>query len=237
MMGRWLITILLLALSAVLTRLIPFSSFFRNLNTMFHEFGHALVTLLLSGRVVRIELNPDHSGVTYSQLVPWSVVPVSLAGYVLASLFALLFFYLYRIYREKYGIFTAIAIALVLLLFYVHQGFGVWWLLGFIALSAIVLFVGGVVQHAYYLLLAFLALEESVMSTVTILVYALTDPTSAGDAAGLQEHTGVPALIWAIVFLLVALWCAQMSLRLLLARWRQDYRGRRERERDVWPLR
>lgn len=67
-MNKWLKTLLFLAGSALLTRFIPFSSLFRNLDTMFHEFGHALVTLLLSGSVLRIELYPDHSGVTYSAI-------------------------------------------------------------------------------------------------------------------------------------------------------------------------
>lgn len=226
-MGRWIITVLFLGLSAFLTRMIPFSSFFRNLNTMLHEFGHALITLVLSGRVTRIELNPDHSGVTYSLLKSWSIIPVSLAGYILASLFALLFFYLYSVGKERIGIIAATSIAAVMLLFFVHQGFGLWWLIGFIVLNVIVLLIGGVVQHFYYMLLSFLALEESVISTITVIVYAVTDPESAGDAAGLQSVTGIPAVIWAILFILVAFWCAQASLRLLFARWKQEYRSKR----------
>lgn len=227
-MGRWIITVLFLGLSAFLTRMIPFSSFFRNLNTMLHEFGHALITLILSGRVTRIELNPDHSGVTYSLLQnSWSIVPIALAGYVLASLFALLFFYLYSMGKERLGIIAATLIAAVMLLFFVHQGFGLWWLIGFIVLNMIVLFFGGVVQHFYYILLSFLALEESVMSTITVIVYAVTDPKSGSDAAALQAAIGVPAVIWAILFILVAFWCAQVSLRLLFTRWKQEYRSKR----------
>lgn len=96
-MNKWLKTLLFLAGSAFLTRLIPFSSLFRNLDTMVHEFGHALMTLLLSGSVLRIELYADHSGVTYSAIGAGAqAILVSLAGYTLASLFSLLLFYLYR---------------------------------------------------------------------------------------------------------------------------------------------
>ena len=75
----------------------PFSSWFRILDTMIHELGHAAMTLLMSGRVLSIELNPDHSGVTYSMLASggWSPIVVSLAGYTSASLFAILMFYGY----------------------------------------------------------------------------------------------------------------------------------------------
>ena len=86
-MNKWLKTILFLVASVFLTRFIPFSSLFRNLDTMIHEFGHALMTLLLSGKVLRIELYADHSGVTYSSmLTPGRSILVSLAGYVTASL-------------------------------------------------------------------------------------------------------------------------------------------------------
>lgn len=68
LMNKWIKALLFLVGAAILTRLIPFSSWFRILDTMIHELGHALMTLLMSGRVLSIELNPDHSGVTYSML-------------------------------------------------------------------------------------------------------------------------------------------------------------------------
>ncbi|MGV2644778.1 M50 family peptidase, partial [Clostridium perfringens] len=78
--------------AAILTRLIPFSSWFRILDTMIHELGHAVLTLLMSGRVLSIELNPAHRGVTYSMLASggWSPIVGSLAGYMSAALCALL---------------------------------------------------------------------------------------------------------------------------------------------------
>lgn len=102
-MNKWLKALLFLAGAAFLTRLIPFSSWFRILDTMIHELGHAAMTLLMSGRVLSIELNPDHSGVTYSMLASggWSPIVVSLAGYTSASLFAILMFYGYA--KEKTG--------------------------------------------------------------------------------------------------------------------------------------
>lgn len=58
-MNKWLKTILLLVGSAILTRLIPFSYVFRTVDTMIHEFGHALVTLLTSGRVLAVDLDAN----------------------------------------------------------------------------------------------------------------------------------------------------------------------------------
>ncbi|MCC2686745.1 MAG: hypothetical protein K0R75_3644 [Paenibacillaceae bacterium] len=104
-MGRWMQTILILIGSAILTHAIPFSSFFRNLDTMIHEFGHALVTLLLSGQVLRMELHADHSGVTYSSMTStWSAVPIALAGYISSALFAMLMFYLRSKRQQRLGL-------------------------------------------------------------------------------------------------------------------------------------
>ena len=94
-MSNWVKTILFLIGSAVLTHWIP-SCVFRNLDTMVHEFGHAAVTLALSGKVMYIELYRDQSGVTLSTMTKhWAIIPVSLAGYMTASVFAWFLFSAY----------------------------------------------------------------------------------------------------------------------------------------------
>jgi len=226
-MSKWLMTVLFLAGSAFLTRLIPFSSFFRNLDTMIHEFGHAAATLLTSGRVLRIELNPDHSGVTYSTLASsWSVFPVALSGYVIASLFALLMFYLYHKRNYKMGLILITLIAIAMLALFVHRGFGVLWLTGFVALNAIVYFLGETATKYYFLALSFLTLEESVAGPLFLAVHAVASPEEAGDAANLARITSIPPLVWALVFSLFSLWCAKEALGLFLGRRRARARGR-----------
>ncbi|RCX21453.1 peptidase M50B-like protein [Fontibacillus phaseoli] len=214
-MNKWLKAFLFLIGAAILTRLIPFSNWFRMLDTMIHELGHAVVTLLVSGRVLRIELNPDHSGVTYSLLISdWSQIVVSLAGYITASLFAIAMFYGY--YRQKQGIGLIIisVLALATIVFFVRSGYGLWWLIIFIAVNMAFYFIGGWIRNFYYLLLAFLCLEESLMGPVTLLLRSLTAPAQAGDAANLANLTMVPALVWSLLFLGISLLCAMSSLQL-----------------------
>ncbi|WP_338130505.1 M50 family metallopeptidase [Cohnella ginsengisoli] len=142
-MGKWLMTLLYLAVSVFLTRLIPFSSFFRNLDTTMHEFSHALTALLLSGQVLGIELHSDHSGVTYTRLASsWSSLPVSMSGYIGASLFSLLLFALHRRQAQRLGLALIVAVAAVMLVLFVHGGFGMAWLAIFIALTGTMLFLG-----------------------------------------------------------------------------------------------
>lgn len=213
-MKKWTTTFVYLLVCAILTRFIPFSSFFRNVDTLVHEFGHAAVTLLLSGRVLAVELHPDHSGLTRSLLQgTWKFIPVTLAGYITASLFTVLLFYLYRRNRLKDGLILSVSIALAALVFFVRSGFGTTWLLGFAALTFVVLLVGKTwLTKFYYLLIAFLSLDESVLGPAFLVAGSLTDPASSGDAYGLQRLTGIPAVVWALLFLVVSLFCAKAAL-------------------------
>jgi hypothetical protein len=220
---KWLVVVGFLLISCILTRLIPFSFFFRNVNTMMHELGHAAAALLTSGEVHRIVLNADHSGVTFASVTSgWSAVLVGLAGYIPASLFAVLMFYLHYRRQEKRGLMAISLIAVLMLLLFVHEGFGVGWLMGFVLLNLVMWLIGGTVCRLYFLLLAFLTLEESVLGAVNLLLIAIVDPPAAGDAANLAAATGIPAPAWSALFVIVAFLCAREAIRLL-------FRGMRER--------
>ncbi|MFK7697752.1 M50 family metallopeptidase [Paenibacillus sp. HJGM_3] len=227
-MNRWLVTIVLLIGSAILNHWIPFSSFFRNLDTMVHEFGHALATLLVSGRVQSISLFANHSGVTYSLITAgWRVVPVSLAGYVTASLFSVYLFYTYSRGRLGQGLLVCSIIAAICLLLFVRNSFGMAWIAGFMVVNAVMMLLPiRWLQKGYYLLVAFVSLEESVVGPIGLTVMALNNPAQAGDATGLQAATGVPAAAWGLAFSIVALLCARSAIGHFLGR-----RGRRGRSR------
>lgn len=235
-MGKWIKAIMLLIVSVILTRWIPFNSFFRNVDTMVHEFGHAVVTLIVSGTVKNIELNPDHSGLTRSLVATrWETVLVALAGYISASLFAWLLFRLYSRGKQTAGLMLIVAIAAVSLILFVRNSYGVGWLIGFIALSAVILLFGGrTVGKYYFLLIAFLSLEESVTGSLTILIAAYLNPAQAGDASVLQSATGVPAIVWSAIFTLFSLWCAVRAFQSFGER-RRSNRKRPEADEAGWP--
>ncbi|TVY10292.1 M50 family metallopeptidase [Paenibacillus cremeus] len=208
-------TILFLIVSAFLTHLIPFHDFFRNLDTLIHEFGHAVVTLLLSGKVRSIELFANHSGVTYSQVTKgWSLIPIALAGYMTASLFALFMFRQWAKERQRLGLQIMTIIAILALVLFVRNEFGMMWLIGFVILNVIMLsFMPRWLMDIYYMLLAFLTLEESVFGPFSLILYAWDDPAKAGDATNLSHVTPVPAIGWALFFTLFSLWCAARALK------------------------
>ncbi|MEW9702272.1 M50 family metallopeptidase [Paenibacillus sp. SI8] len=220
-MSNWLKTILFIIGSAVLTHmpLIP-SSFFRNLDTMVHEFGHAVMTLALSGKVMYIELYANHSGVTYSSMAKsWAILPVSLAGYFTASSFAWFLFSAYARGQQRIGLQVMTVLAVLSLILFVRNMFGVTWLIGFIVLTIIVLALTPKwLRDFYYLLIAFICLEESVFGPFSLMIYAIQSSRSAGDATNLALQTGVPAIVWAAIFTLFALWCAKQAVQAFLGR-------------------
>lgn len=217
-MSNLIKTVLFLFVTAFLTHLIPFNHFFRSLNTMIHEFAHAVVTLALSGHVMYIELYANHSGVTYSQITSqWSLIPISLAGYTFASLFAWYMFHARAKGKERLGLQMITIVAVLSLVLFVRNEYGIMWLIGFVLLNILMLaFMPRWLRDVYYLLLAFLMLEEAVFGSFSLILYALQNPAQAGDATNLSLATPVPALGWAIFFTVFSLWCATRSLRLFL---------------------
>jgi hypothetical protein len=219
-MIKWSKTILYVFISAVAAHWLPFSSFFKNVDTLVHEFGHAMVTLALSGQVMSIELYADHSGVTRSAVANhWTMVPIALAGYMTASLFTWFLFAAYAQGRYKAAVGVTTAVAAAALLLFVRNGSGSGWLLGFILLNVLVLvFAGHRISRFYLLAIAFLSLEESVFGPVWLNFAALLKPEQAGDAAVLSQFTPMPAIVWTIWFTLFAFWCAKRAVGAFAAR-------------------
>ncbi|WP_199621533.1 M50 family metallopeptidase [Paenibacillus alkalitolerans] len=213
-MGRWIITLAFLVGSFALTQWLPFSEYFRNIDTMIHEFGHAAATLFLSGQVMYIHLYEDHSGVTSSAIRHgWQLIPIGLAGYVAASLFTVLLFYLHRRGYYRLGLLLVTAVAVASLILFVRNDYGAQWLLGFIGLNAIAILIPiGFARTIYYLLIAFLTLVESVLSAFTVLLLSWNNPPAAGDAANLAGVTSIPAVVWGAFFFIFSLWSAKKAI-------------------------
>jgi hypothetical protein len=216
-MSSWVKMALFVLVTAVLTRLLPFSEFFRNVYTLVHEMAHAVATLLLSGSVLYIHLYADQSGVTHSLIqAGWRSVVISLAGYTGAALFAWLLFRLQAGGREKTGLLIVAVIAALGLILFVRNGYGMAWCAGFAAITLLIcLLAPGWLRVFYASLVAFICLVESVISSVTILALSIMEPAAAGDATNLSAATPVPAVVWGAYFAWVALWCAKNATTLL----------------------
>jgi len=216
----WIRVAIFLAVSAFLTRLIPFSDYFRNVDTLIHELSHAIVTLGLSGNVMFVHLYSDHSGITYmSYAGGWKSVPISIAGYAGSALFTVLLFYLHSIKKEKAGLIGIASLTVLSLAIFVRNGYGVGWCAGFAILTILICVLNkpGIIK-GYYLLISFICLVESVISSLIILSLAFQDPNAAGDAASLASDTFVPAFVWGLLFTLFSLICVRWSIKIFYKR-------------------
>jgi len=230
-MSSWVKMALFVLITAMLTRFVPFSAFFRNVYTLVHEMAHAVMTLILSGSVLYIELYADQSGVTHSMIQPgWRSILISLAGYTGAALFAWLLFRLQASGREKTGLPIVAAVAALGLLLFVRNGYGVIWCAGFAGITLLIcLLAPGWLRMFYASLVAFICLVESVLSSMTILTLSILTPAEAGDAANLSRETFIPAAVWGAFFALFSLWCAKNATAILF---RSIWKRAEERRRS-----
>ncbi|WP_052712180.1 M50 family metallopeptidase [Domibacillus indicus] len=203
--GREIIFII----AAVLLIYIPVAGkYFRLLNTLLHEIGHVLASLVCGGGIYQVRLFWDTSGAaytTYSHRL--AAIITSLAGYPFASVSA---FAAYWGLRHGYtewlygGLFAVLGASMVL---WVRNWFGFIWLAAFLAgTMAVYLYASETIQQAYVSLVAAVLLVESVRSSWVILFLSIKFPKNAGDASTLKKSTGISSRIWGLLFFLQALY-------------------------------
>ena len=198
----------MLALAVIITRIPFLGKFLRVSGTLFHEAGHVLVALLLGHRVKSVSLFEDLSGEAVTAgSKGWGRFLVAFAGYPFASFAACLVFYLLYHGEARFVLMTIASLTLVFLVFYVRNGFGIFWCLAIITLTAAVLYYfDAEIAYGYALLLAMLLLADSMISPLVLLVIAYKMPGRAGDASNLRKMTGLPELLWAFIFVLISAW-------------------------------
>ena len=199
---------LLLALALLLPRIPVVGRFFTIINTALHEFGHAVIALLLEGKVHKIELFGNSAGTatTQSKSKLGSFL-VAIAGYPFASTMAYFSFYLIAHQYNTHLIIGLSTLFLVMLFFWVRNSFGIIWTLLFVALNIGLIYL----QKPQWIAIAALfyatvIFTESFLSTLILLYHAIRNPGNSGDAANLKKLTHLPAFIWALLFAGYAGW-------------------------------
>ena len=205
---------ILLTSSLVITRLPFIGKFFRVVNTLIHESGHALMALLLSGKVYRIDLFSDTSGSAITATKNgFSRFLVSLAGYPSSALFAYFCFYCIEQNSANYVVYILTGIAVLNLIFYVRNTYGIFWLISFLAVSVLVIYIkDAMLMIGFSLLCSLIILTDAVISGINLLIIAVKTPKTAGDAKNLNDATHLPAIIWAFLFLAFSVFMAYKTV-------------------------
>ncbi len=220
MINNWIIDnstevfYILLVLSFLINRLPFIGVFFRIVNTMLHESGHAIGAFLTSGEVVRIDLNKDTSGVAQTTgKGKFSAFITSFAGYPFAAAVSSILLVMSLQGGHRLVAFVLISFAAINLVLFVKNTFGVIWL---------ILFSGLLIVSVWYfddlylkLLMIFVCLitfTESLTSTLIISYLGLTKPRKSGDMTNMQKSTGIPAAIWTLINLVIVSYLLYMTV-------------------------
>ncbi|MGO4889274.1 M50 family metallopeptidase [Anaerobacillus sp. MEB173] len=176
-------------------------------NTLIHESGHAIAAILTSGKVYSVSLFVNSEGVAETGTRSWfSRLIVSYAGYTTSSLAAFVcFFFIYK--DQPHVIFYGLlGLAILNLLLWVRNTYGILWLLTFISFSIYITYNDfSSLQLSFTLLLASIILIHSISSAFTVFYLSIFQSTQAGDATNLAKLTFLPAVLWGLLFFIQSL--------------------------------
>jgi hypothetical protein len=232
-------TLLLAAALSIALWFIPFAEVlgypFRIFVTFIHEGGHALAALVTGNSVQSLSVAMNASGETYTtQGGRFSQMLVSSAGYLGAMTFgALLLVLIRRAVAARIVLFGSSLLILALTLvfgFFTPIVAGSWGSLSgipFTFFAGIALAVGlflvarfaspGVATFVLSMLAVQCVLNALLdLKTVFFLSSPLA-PAAATDAANMANATGIPAIVWTIVWIVIAFGILALALRLYVS--------------------
>ena len=203
--------------------------------TFVHEGGHVLATLLTGNAVQSLTVSSDGSGAVWSQSAGWfSQLLISSAGYLGTTLFGTaLLAWIRAGWSSQAALFTSagfvglmtVAFGLfapVLNLFSTVTLGSVF----FTVLSGVVL-TGGLAAIGYFanarwanFALAFLAVQCLLNAIFSLTDLLLITTTTGGhsDAVNMSAATGLPALVWVLIWFGVSIFMITVGLRLYALR-------------------
>jgi len=209
---------LILINAFVVTKIPVIGKYFRVIDTLIHESGHALVALLTSGKVLKIELFQNTSGTTLTQSKSKvSQFFTALAGYPFASAVSYILFYLIKSENYSWVFITFSAFTLLSLILWVRNWYGIFWLITF----------GGLIVLFYYLkqdlyifcftlFVSAILLFDSAIKCFQLVYLSFTKPKDAGDAANLKKLTHIPAFLWTLLFLSISIFFVYRTILLFV---------------------
>ena len=186
----------------VINRIPYIGKYLRVVNTLIHESGHAIAALITKGEVYTVELFSDTSGTAITQKKgKFSRFLISIIGYPFSSAVAYFLFYLIKSDKCQVVLYILACFALLNLMFYVRNAYGIFWLITFTAIIFLIKFCSGeYLQYAFTVWLSGIMLFESLYSSVELVIIAVKNKKSSGDAYNLQLITGIPSILWALFF-------------------------------------
>jgi len=181
----------------------------RNLVTIVHEAGHALVAVMAGRRLQGIRLHSDTSGVTVSRGKPEGpgMVLTSLAGYPAPGVLGLAFAGL--VAADRITVLLVLAALLLLgVLIMVRNAYGVLSVvLTAAGLAALALLAGPQVQSWFVYLITWFLLLGCLRPLVELQTKRRRGAARDSDADQLARLTGVPPSLWLLILAVIGITC------------------------------
>lgn len=192
-----------------LTRLLLYP--FELISTVFHEFGHALMTVLTGGRVAGIEINPNESGVTrFVGGARCLILPAGYCGSSLAGAALLVLSFGERSAKVATGGTVMVLLATIY-----------WSATLFTLLSASFMICSLAVVYYYrqsYLskVILFMGVMGSLTSLLSIFSHLVSNTIEGSDAVEFARHCSVlvPSMVYGGCWLVVSLLLISGSMAL-----------------------
>lgn len=187
---------------------------FDYLNTHFHEMFHAIACVATGGMVDSIRVFINSEGVTTTRGGFGPVI--SMAGYLGASLLGA--FIVKSAHNEANSRKWLKALAVILLVVQVlwvrgtdlNSLFG--WTIGFVWGFTLLLIANKVKGQTVILIAQFLGIQQCLNSLKSLRDLVILSGTNATtDAHNMQQMTGIPAIVWAVIWLVVGLFGVGMA--------------------------
>jgi hypothetical protein len=185
---------------------------FRVFVVFLHEISHGLAAILSGGELVSIGLSPNEGGVAVTR-GGWRFLVLS-AGYLGSLLFGAVFLLLGSRRRWAPGVVGLLGIfTLVVTLVYVRSWFG--FLYGVLAAGVFILFASKLQAEASEILLAAVGVMSCLYAVWDIASDVLLRSMPMSDASALADLTGVPAVVWGVLWVAASLGVIVAVLRKL----------------------
>lgn len=191
-------------LMIVILRINKIGTVFRVYNTLFHELGHGIMSLVTAGNVHSIELFSNAGGVAVTSNKTWfSKFLVSIAGYPFAAVMGWLMLTQLNNYNQLYLVYAILGIYTLTLFLWVRNKYGIIWLLSNMLLVGLAIyFEQSHWAQVYFFIVGSFIMLESIWSCLVILYISAENPHEAGDAKNLRDLAFLPAIVWSLIFCL-----------------------------------
>lgn len=198
--------------------------------TYIHEGSHVLAAVLTGNTVTSLTVSPDTSGVVYSYAHGFSGLLVSSAGYLGTTAFGTLLLVWMRYgFSSRAGLYTASAfVGVMTVVFGLITPF--WNLLANVTFLSVVFTVfAGIILSALLsaiarfatlkwvnFALAFLAVQclLNALFALKELFFITTSTDARSDAANMAATTGIPGLVWVVLWAVISVVMIAVGLRL-----------------------